>query len=378
LAAPIGTEIQFRYTKKLVTQPILSKAKEASGQKGLVCNIDLSVENDLCPITPVREIEINNIYTHGSTITVTFKVEGFAHTDNVKSFTKDLADRNPQTLPRKAEPSTDAQGSEGFFFFSTAEVPSNLKYETELSIWENITSQLQTQEGYQNEPFYWTVLGLIESRKFSLEDADKFCTWPTSIEPNREYTILIYVFHPDTDSWLTKGRKLLFSSGFKLITSEAHDLIIDSPYDLRRWTFKVPDQDLLFNDKGWIRLGPELVLEHQTIHKADRPDQDKPQVEREAGKQGLNKSQVENIEKSYSPQNVPDWSIDLPIQINFSKGKFFAVLFLLGMLISGSSITSIILQKDLSIESKILAGLVALILGICASIVAITRLKRVT
>src|SRR5262245_8496653 len=78
LAAPIGTQVQFRYSEKLVEHPIWERPDQFEGKPGLVCSVDLSTVGRACPIVPVRWVTVEKIYQHGTTMSVVLRIGDLA------------------------------------------------------------------------------------------------------------------------------------------------------------------------------------------------------------------------------------------------------------------------------------------------------------
>ena len=139
----------------------------------------------------------------------------------------------------------------GFFFFEVSSEIGNLRRENTLKNWEQITATLYKQEGYKEEPFFWTILGLRDGAADTVTDTDRFEQWNAHVQANKDYTLLVYIFHPlFEDNWTPKTTQLQLTSSLDLSSSYSHDLIVDSPYDLRRWSFKIKPEGIHFGERA--------------------------------------------------------------------------------------------------------------------------------
>src|SRR5882757_1279279 len=78
LALPIGTRVQFRYAKALVSENMVEHPDRVRGCEALVCSVDLDIVSVPCTLIPVRIVTIENLYLHGSSVTLTLRVGEFS------------------------------------------------------------------------------------------------------------------------------------------------------------------------------------------------------------------------------------------------------------------------------------------------------------
>ncbi len=358
LAAPKNTYVQFRYSKEIVEPSIWERPNKYEGERGLVCNVDLSIVGRTCPILPVRSVITKSIARHGSTMSLILQMGDLSFTDNTDTFTTEIGIRSGKQLPFNDEPHEDSKASSGRFLFSIEGEVGNLTRETTLANWENITGMLFRQPGYEEEQFFWTVLGLYRGSSESLRNTDEFKEWNMSVDLNKDYTLLVYVYHPLRERWKPSLSYLSLASSMELSTSYPLDVTVDSPYDLKKWWFQLkPSGTSVFSARGWIKLGPV--------------SQPRTSVGNGRG------TETSRPEKGDRLIRYPDWEIDLPLRTVFSWSRFLLSTGLLGILISVPAITSIFMQQAPSFAEKTLASLVSLVAGLAAATIARLGIKRI-
>jgi hypothetical protein len=136
----------------------------------------------------------------------------------------------------------------------------------------------------------------------------------------------------------------------------------DSPYDLKRWTFKIRSPSPTFRDRSWLRIGQETV----------RIDNVKSLEHLE----GMTTEEI-NRELKRALGGSVDWEIDLPMRFNFSWVRVIWVNLLIGGLIAAPAITGIWRQAGAADSEKLMTSLIAFLFGLVASLVATFQLKRV-
>lgn len=374
LAAPIGTRIQFRYSARIVAHNILERPADYKEKIGLVCSVDLSVVGKSCPCIPVRTVKIENIFVHGSTLSVAMTVEELAFTDEIDRFTAEVHGKSGGQLPVNLDQHTAAQGSTGFFFFEVSSEIGNLRRENTLKNWEQITATLYKQEGYKEEPFFWTILGLRDGAADTVTDTDRFEQWNAHVQANKDYTLLVYIFHPLLDNWTPKTTQLQLTSSLDLSSSYSHDLIVDSPYDLRRWSFKIKPEGIHFGERAWIRIGIRDIAPQATLPiSLVTPGTPAVAATRVASTAPEPPQKVANTAAQGDPQ--VGWEIDLPLKVEYSRSRFIGEIILLGILLALPSVISILILQT-TLQQKGIAAAGALVAGLGAALVAKLGTKK--
>lgn len=169
MAAPFGALVQFRYGTSLVEKSIVNATDKMHGQSALVCSLNVEDtfhdEDGQHAVIPVREVEIDRVWSVGSTIVVALRVHGFAHVSDLDKFRRSFyASKHP---PRNADRKAESGGK--WFFEAPDELEASIPHGVELSSWEAIARQLIAIPKFRPEPFFWTVLGLKEGMAETLE-----------------------------------------------------------------------------------------------------------------------------------------------------------------------------------------------------------------
>ena len=342
LAMPEGTSLQFRYSSEIVEPAIWSDPHGFEGQGGLVCSVDLSVMERPCTLLPVRHVTVTKIFKHGTTLSVMLQIGKLACVESLHDFTNEINGNSSGKVPaNRHEDSdhqkTDAKATTGYFFFNGGSIGLVSKGES-LEVWEGITAELYKQPEYDKEPLFWTLLALRQlDSSGAAVDRDRLLPWAEDVRPGREYSMVVYVFHPLRDRWSTTRSRLRLTSRPPISTSYPLDQVIDSPYDTKEWRFRIQDPGLIGPSRGWFRLGATT---------------------------------------SGDENNSPRWEIDLPISLKFSWGGFWATTLLLGILVAAPGVIGVWLKAEGRLIEEILATIAAVVLGTSAAMVAAWRIPK--
>jgi hypothetical protein len=160
-------------------------------------------------------------------------------------FTRDLDELSSHVSPRIKEP---GQKPEGYYFFE-AETPAGTEVGSSVSLWERTVSALREQHAYKDEQFFWVALG-IESPDTAL-DTSMLHAWPSTIEPRKQYRLLIYHFQPRDGA--RPNSRMEVSWGNLLQSIAPPDTKIDSRYDLKSWWFSTGD-NAQRPQPTWLRI----------------------------------------------------------------------------------------------------------------------------
>ena len=359
LATPFGVEVQFRYNANIVDESIKDGLSSIRKCVGIVCNVDINEKIEprgTHRLIPVRRVVIERVWRSGSTITISMTMREFAHASDERQFTSQVAS---QCAHLPADAPADGE-SGGWWFFKITSQPNALTFKAELGTFEGITQQLATVTQFQEEPFFWTVLQVRKGSADRIEESDRISAWPKKIHFDRWYTLLIYVFRPLTSPDHGIGQLLLRSEP-PFASLHGPEIIIDSPYDLKRWPFKIRQPHLGFRESGWLRIGQEAIRKG-----------------REANDRQADLSDDEiNRELRGKLTGTTDWEINLPMRFYSSWFRILVVNIVLGALLAAPSIIAIWRQAGVPNNERLLSSLVALVFGVAAALVATFQVKRV-
>lgn len=342
ISAPIGGEVQFRYSKNIISKQIWDNPKEFENKRGIVCTVDLNHPKEKCPIFPVRLVFVERIFKHGSTLSISMKIKEVISiftdmddkekvTSEITEFTEEIDKKSNYAIPTGSIDNTTSKGLSGSFFFDyKGKLDDRVKGNT-LEEWEILVTALLQQPGYEKENFFWTVVGIEKSPSHLISRTNKLKEWNSSVELNTEYTILVYVFHPLKNQWNTKPSKLEIVSSLDLSSNYSQDLIVDSPYDLKRWSFKINSKDIFHTDRAWIQICPTSFIEKE---------------------------------------NLPKWEIILPLEIKSFRPIDYLTTIILGILLASAPILGFLNQDSLGVFAKIGATIFSLLTGIGAAFLA--------
>lgn len=321
LAAPLASHVQFRYRRSLISDELLDRLE--SGKlvgNGLVCFLDAAgaAGSDVLSIVPVRSVEVTDVRAHGTTISITLEMKEFAYAET-KAFTEELDRVSKGASPRKVR-----NENVGKYFFEVSEALSSLHLGNSVGDWEKTVSCVRSQEAFQKEPFFWTVLG-IEKDDEKI-NSETFSRWPTTAVAGG-FSVLIY--HYQVSGAPAPNSKLGLVVGKALTNIGPDELKVDSRYDLKRWRFE-PKTVAYFPAQTWLRF------------------------------------------------RVADtWDLDLSLQIAGSFWPNLVKSLVIGVLIAIPSIVAIAPQKDLDLTMKFLLLGLSLLAGVAAALAVVFGIEKV-
>jgi type III secretory pathway component EscS len=249
---------------------------------------------------------------------------------------KYFADADPGAFTRELStsyavqtPFKEAQGDiQGYYFFRVENISTDLRNDGSVATWERVVGSLSRYPAFQGELFYWTVLG-IQSVTDKEQFADAFSCWPDNVDGGKTYYLLVYQYHPSQDFSVEKRPSLSISTGEVLRPIGPTELIIDSPYDVRRWNFQAVESTLR-QQPTWLRVGP-----------------------------------------------TDGWTIDLNLAVPRSLLRPLLTTAVAGILIAGPSILTMLQQPLLTFHWKLAAIFAALLFGWFAAAAIIFRVRRI-
>lgn len=249
LAAPIGSRIQFRYDEPWVAPNIYPNPQEVKGQEALVCFIDHDAHDDQevpFPMVPVRCVEIKNAERYGTALILDLEMKDFAYVERVQDFTDEIS--QGKRTPRISQ---ETGRINGWYFFSITQIPNSVEKGKSLELWQKIINQLFQYAPFQNEPLFWTILGLHEVPT-SVEH-EPFTSLPNELRGARTYHLAIYHYHPTT---APSDETLAINCGGSISLFSAEEIKIDCRYDLKRTRLQT-QRGTYRQQTAWITIGQE-------------------------------------------------------------------------------------------------------------------------
>jgi hypothetical protein len=244
LAAPVGATIQFRYDRVHLSESVLKQlGKLRYPAHAVVCSV---ASKGVGPLTLVlvRATEIVALREHGSTVSVILKIKEIANAEPT-TFTTALDSSSNGESPRKK---SEEASPEGKYFFEVPDLPT-VERGLSLTTWEQAITNLRNQHAYQDEPFFWTVVGIQEEgRSF---DASILHGLPDKLPPGSGFDLLIYHYQPRGGA--KPNSKLELSVGPDIEIVVPPDLTVDSRYDLRVWSCRTA-ANTQSSHKSWFRV----------------------------------------------------------------------------------------------------------------------------
>ncbi len=369
LAAPVGAMVQFRYNDSIVESEIKEAIRSSWGQDAIVCNLDVTTTDPdgRHPILPVRHVTIQRVWLTGSTVSVLFRVGAFALADDVASFNHAFyTSKHP---PKNAHVAAETGGL--WFFTAADSLGDRFRVSQKLKDWEKTAEALVAIQQFRTEPFFWTVLGLNEGSADESWADSYFRPWPDHIKCDTIYTLLIYVFRGvmkdanqqdeiERTGW---AGHILLTSEPVLSSTISTDIKIDSPYDLKRWSFKLKRPTPTYSDPGRLTIGIEAL--------------DKSTLSLPAAGEVRT---AEQIRRTLQGQltGEPQWAIDLTLKVNSPWLRILGVSIPLGILLALPALVGIWQQPPSPTYHPISTSIFAVIGGYLAAIFAVFQIKKPT
>jgi hypothetical protein len=373
LAAPIGGTIQFRYNLGIVEPGVRTSVNAetgrlaAEGKQALVCYIDIGTKSESGehPIVPVRMVRLSQISTVGSIVVVDLAIEGVGFAENPRDFQGEI--HRYHQAPLDSAVNAESARS-GCWFFEMKDELKFVRSSTKLADWEQVGEQLATTEGFANVGFFWTVLGIHKGSAKDGPSEPSFSEWPSSLKMDTTYTLSIYLARPGNRDPSSVRSKTAWMGQLLVRTEPSHnslsrdEIVIDSPYDLKRWSFQIKRPSLTFHDPGWLRIGEE-VLDESSLNQQDG---------------GARSTDQKRRELQTSLKGIADWELDLPLSFDRPWKKVSIVGGLLGVLLAVPSLVAIAVPADQTLKQKVGAIVIALAAAIGGSVFAIFQIKKPT
>jgi hypothetical protein len=329
LALPPSAWIQFRYSRSWIDPAIAllldggAKALHSlRGATALIAYVDQSDDSREPEVVPCRIAKVIDASALGSTVTVSLELGAFAVTDDLVKFNSALQSVVGDKLPTW----TDGKVS-GTYWLDIGEHDLRLRRSVNLADWEQIVTELATRRDFTDEKFFYAVEGLIDVGSNTRVRARKNLY---KLDPNREYDLRIYHFHPsegDPESYLR-----VTSSEDAVSTAMAPEVLIDSRYDLKR-----------------LRLATSRTVskKHGVLTLSQRRAHDDPQFE-----------------------------FDLPVRVRGGVAGRLGFGLALGVSLSIAPITAAYANPNLPARNQFVVAAVSLGSGLLAGLVAAFGLNR--
>lgn len=245
LAAPIGATVQFRYDKVHISESVLEQITGATcSGAALVCSV-ATKGVDLLRIIPVRLVGILSTREHGSTVSVTLKMEALLQAEP-ESFTQSLDQLSGGKSPRKK---SEEAAPEGKYFFEIAHIPTNVQQGSSLRNWEQTVTLLRDQHAYQDEPFFWTMIGLQKQNE--ILDTTVLHPIPDALAPSSNFDVLLYHYQPKGGQKPNSKLELTVGPDIEMVVPP--DTSVDSRYDLKTWACRTA-ANTQATHRSWVRI----------------------------------------------------------------------------------------------------------------------------
>lgn len=336
LSGPPNTKLQFRYDNKLFAPDTLDNLRKSQNPRALVCYIDTS-RRGTCPIIPARETIIQNVTEFGSSIALNLQLEDFAFADNGGEVTDELLRMGLTDLPEVIEPGNDAKPSGGFLIYELSSYPKKIVVNRSIATWEKTIKSLHSFDVFKDQKFFFHIPVLYNNMPPKNAVIQQSQLWPEKLKLNSTYTLTIIIFHPSKDLGEINKCQIKINSNVKTFAFNPEDLDVDSLYDIRFWSFKVIQENMLYEPNGWITVSP---------------------VNKEI-------------------QETPLWNLTLPFKLNRPYLKLSLVILVLGLLIAMPACIAF-WNREVLVEEKIYAAVMFVIFGMATATAATFGIKKVT
>lgn len=255
LSAPVGARVTFRYEADIVESSVLGEEPISEGDRGLVCHAN-TPNDGRGTLVPVRFVSTKEVLQPGSTFVLDLTMKGFAEYDG-ESF-DELALRNDEW--EEKYPQNENGGSWENFIFTIQE-DGLVSETTHIQKWESRVKDLHGN-GSLSQVYYFLIIGIFEGEPADISNAKE---WKDDVGIDTNYEVPVYIFSPESSRDDLPGDPLHISSSVGIDPKSPIDLATNTPYDLKKWSIRVPSQSLLGTGyewvgqrEGWIQIGPKV------------------------------------------------------------------------------------------------------------------------
>lgn len=334
LALPIGSNLQFRYEKRWVSDGLLKKIQDRSivGQEVLIAYADQSMPDDGgtpkgdIQLVPVRLAQVTYAAVLGRTTLLIFSVGKFVFASDLNAFNDEAMNLTGKSLPKWVEGKP-----QGKYCTELNNRPTNFVEIQGLGQWEEVVAQLATRKDFKQEGAFITVLGLMTESEIQEMGAElKHKSWVKELQANKNIELVIYHYHPTTSP---TDFKIIVDTGPELKSQSSPTCTLDSRYDLKK--FHLKSEDPSFGSQGsWINI----ILE---------------------GREKENRLELETS-----------------VKVKGNQLRRLGIAAIIAVFLTGAQIVPLLTRTDLGADSKGISALIMLILSFIVGITAVWGIRR--
>ena len=114
LAMPKGCHLQFRYDKKWISPKVIEgiKAGKLTNTLSAIVYIAQYDKDNAPQLIPCRFVRIDDAKIHGSTVSLSLSLEGFAYAENTKKFNEQISSLSQDMVVRMLDWACKAKSAE--------------------------------------------------------------------------------------------------------------------------------------------------------------------------------------------------------------------------------------------------------------------------
>lgn len=334
LALPIGSNLQFRYEKRWVSDGLLSKIQDNSivGQEVLIAYADQSIPDDGSiptgdiQLVPVRLAQVTYAAALGRTTLLIFSLHKFVYASNVNAFNDEVMNLTGNSLPKWVEGKP-----EGKYCIELNNRPTNFIEIPGLGQWEEVVTQLANRKDFKQDGAFITVLGLMTEDEILKMGAElKHKPWIKELGANKNMELVIYHYYPTTSPVISQ---VIVNTGEELRLHSSPACTLDSRYDLKK--FHLESGDPPSGHQGsWINI----VLE---------------------GQDKTNRLEME-----------------INLKIKGNQLKRFGIASAIAVFLTGAQIVPLLTRVDLTDVNKIISGVIIFLVSLGVGITVVWGIRR--
>lgn len=334
LALPIGSNLQFRYEKRWVSDGLLKKIQDRSivGQEVIIAYADQSIPDDGgtpkgdIQLVPVRLAKVTYAAVLGRTTLLIFSVGKFVFASDLNAFNDEAMNLTGKSLPKWVDGKP-----QGKYCTELSNRPTNFLEIQDLGQWEQVVAQLANRKDFEQERAFITVLGLMTEDEIREMGAElKHKPWVKELQANKNRELLIYHYYPTT---LPTDLQITIHTGPELKSQSSPTCTLDSRYDLKR--FHLESGDPPFGSQGsWINI----ILE---------------------GQDKTNRLEME-----------------ISVKVKGNQLRRIGIAFAIAIGLTGAQIGPLLTRTDLDAAIKGISALIIFVLSLGVGIIAVWKIRR--